>query len=104
MAVDARYGVPEENIRYAIALKGATNRYNYDFVSRLQHTFAGKNDVLGFLDLKHALCFATEPDAETALAAQPEWARNKCQVIAFEQGEFSGERYLLRQKMEANLC
>lgn len=83
-----------ENIKFVIATKGVFDKNKYDFVSRLQHEWAGENDVLSFIDLKNALHFDTYKEAVKTYMEQPSWVHKRCVVIPFEKTSY-GECYLV---------
>lgn len=77
--------INENDFKYAIARKYYGSKSSYDFISSLAHEFAGKKEVIGYLDLSNALYYDTQEQAENILKSQPEWVRNSHIVIPFEK-------------------
>ena len=74
--------IPLEGVQFVLANKYSLfNPFDCTYVSTLKHEFAGKEDVLGFSDLEHAICFNTITEVIEAYNEQPEWARKKCRII-----------------------
>lgn len=71
-------------IKYVLVMKYCGfYAHNYEFISQLAHEFAGKKEVIGYSTLEHAIHFDSEEEALAALAAQPDWVKEKHKVQPF---------------------
>ena len=86
--------VLDKNIKFVIANRGVFDKHKCDFVSKLQHEFAGEKEVLSFNDLKNALHFDTYEKAVKVYMEQPLWVKERCMVMPFEKTDY-GECYLV---------
>ena len=86
--------VSDKNIKFVIANRGVFDKHKCDFVSKLQHEFAGEKEVLSFNDLKNALHFDTYEKAAKTYMEQPLWVKEKCMIMPFEKTDY-GECYLV---------
>jgi len=76
---------------YAVAIKNHGNVDDYDFISTLAHEFEGKDEVVGYDSLEHALHFGSEEDAENVLSEQPEWVRKEHIIVEFSHNTLYDE-------------
>lgn len=86
--------VSKERIKFVIANRRIFDKTKYDFVSQLQHEFAGEKEVLSFVNLNNALHFDSMEKAVKTYMEQPLWVRERCTVIPFDKTEY-GECYML---------
>lgn len=86
--------VLKERIKFVIANRGIFDKTKHDFVSQLQHEFAGEKEVLSFADLNNAIHFDSMGKAVKTYMEQPLWVRKRCTVIPFDKTEY-GECYML---------